>query len=105
VIQIIGGSDKGLPMHALADGIVTHAKAALCIGTLGPSLADAIENAADGRVNVHRSGDLPTAMAQARKLADSGDIVLLSPGCASYDQFVNFEQRGQQFAELARSDV
>lgn len=106
VIQIVGGSDKGLPMHLLTDGLLTHAKAALCIGALGPSLATAMEQAGNATIEIRRSGDLATAIKHANEIAHPGDVVLLSPGCASYDQFVNFEQRGEMFAMLARdSDV
>jgi UDP-N-acetylmuramoylalanine--D-glutamate ligase len=45
---------------------------------------------------------LERAVAKARKIAEPGNIVLLSPGCASYDQFANFEQRGEMFAKLAK---
>ena len=46
--------------------------------------------------------DLATAVSQARQLAQPGDIILLSTGCKSYDQFPNFEARGEMFAKLAR---
>ena len=51
----------------------------------------------------YRCRDLATAVTIARKIAVPGDIVLLSPGFASYDQFVNFEQRGEEFTRLAKS--
>lgn len=48
----------------------------------------------------HRDGDLETAVAHAARLAEPGDVVLLSPASASYDQFENFEQRGEAFRAL-----
>jgi UDP-N-acetylmuramoylalanine--D-glutamate ligase len=47
--------------------------------------------------------DLPEAVARAAALAQPGDVVLLAPACASFDQFKSFEERGQRFAELARA--
>jgi UDP-N-acetylmuramoylalanine--D-glutamate ligase len=47
-------------------------------------------------------GDLATAVAAARAAARSGEVILLSPACASYDQFDNFEARGEAFRELSR---
>ncbi len=98
VIQIVGGYDKHLPMDAMSAALAAHAKAVLCIGALGPKLA-AQSRAAGGR-EVHECGDLATAVARARSLAAAGDVVLLSTGCASYDQFNNFEQRGEAFTQL-----
>ena len=56
----------------------------------------------DGRPAVHECGDLAGAVAKAKEVAREGDVVLLSTGCKSYDQFVNFEQRGEAFARLVR---
>jgi UDP-N-acetylmuramoylalanine--D-glutamate ligase len=53
-------------------------------------------------VPLHRCGDLEHAVAKAAQAAQPGDTVLLSPACASYDQFKNFEERGDRFRELAR---
>jgi len=100
VIQIIGGADKHLDMTPLATALAERAKAVLTIGKLGPTLAE--QSRAAGLKAVHECGDLAAALRRARELATSGDVILLSPGCASYDQFTNFEQRGDTFARLAR---
>jgi UDP-N-acetylmuramoylalanine--D-glutamate ligase len=103
VIQIVGGSDKGLATTALCAALVERAKAVLCIGTTGPHLAELMERSdCPTAAAVYRCGDLGTAMSMARRIAVEGDIVLLSPGFASYDQFVNFEQRGEEFATLVK---
>ncbi len=101
VIQIIGGSDKGLPYGAMLAAIKKRAKAALCIGTTGPLLAAGLADA-EGSARVYECGNLASAMEQARQIAAPGDVVLLSTGYASYDQFTNFEFRGNEFARLAR---
>jgi UDP-N-acetylmuramoylalanine--D-glutamate ligase len=102
VIQIVGGHDKGLPLTAMCNALVERAKAVLCIGATGKKIADVMAQAAhQGGAAVYDCGDLPTAMKLARSMANNGDVVLLSTGCASYDQFVNFEQRGEMFAGLA----
>lgn len=97
VIHIVGGSDKGLPYDEMANALAQHAKAVLCIGTTGPTIAGLVRKA--GGVEVVDCGDLEKAVAEARRLATIGDVVLLSPGCASYDQFTNFEQRGNRFKQ------
>jgi UDP-N-acetylmuramoylalanine--D-glutamate ligase len=95
VIQIVGGYDKHLDMTPMVEALARRAKAALCIGALGPSLADRIGPRAEN------CATLDAAIARARNIATPGDIVLLSTGCASYDQFANFESRGDRFRELA----
>ncbi len=104
VLQIVGGYDKHLPLDAMCGVLADRAKAVLCIGATGMGIADKIgQSQRTGTPPVYRCGDLSTALAMARKIARPGDVVLLSTGCASYDQFVNFEQRGEAFARLARS--
>ncbi len=102
VIQIVGGYDKHLDMSLMTNALAERAKAVLTIGDLGAELAKQTRGA--GATSVHECGNLETAMARAKELAESGDVVLLSTGCASYDQFTNFEQRGDTFARLARDN-
>ncbi len=101
VIQIVGGYDKHLPFDDLAKALAGRAKAALCIGATGPTIARLMEEGG-GSARVERCGDLTAAMNRAGALAEPGDVVLLSTGCASYDQFPNFEHRGEAFAALAK---
>jgi UDP-N-acetylmuramoylalanine--D-glutamate ligase len=103
VIQIVGGSDKQLDMSPMCEALARRAKAVLGIGKLGPSLATATAAVPDCTARVMDCETLAAAVRQARELARPGDVVLLSTGCASYDQFVNFEQRGDEFARLVKS--
>lgn len=103
VVLVVGGSDKGSPFDELARAVAHRAKAAICIGQTGPRLADEIErckSAAAGAA-VERASDFPSALVLARSHARGGDVILLSPGCASYDWFKNYEDRGEQFRRLA----
>lgn len=102
VIQIVGGYDKHLDMSAMCAALAQRAKAILTIGVLGPAIARDVRTAFESSCAIHECGDLETGMNRARAIASPGDIVLLSPGCASYDQFPNFEVRGEQFVKLSR---
>lgn len=101
VIQVVGGYDKHLDMDAMCRTLSQRCKAILTIGAIGPSLA---ERCRGGKASVVECGTLDRAVAHARELAVDGDVVLMSTACASYDQFKNFEDRGEQFARLAKSD-
>jgi UDP-N-acetylmuramoylalanine--D-glutamate ligase len=104
VIQIVGGYGD-MPITAMCAELVNRAKAVLCIGATGPAIADLLEESQSQHGTAsYRCGDLATAVTMAKKIAAPGDIVLLSTGFKSYDQFVNFEERGEKFAELARRD-
>jgi UDP-N-acetylmuramoylalanine--D-glutamate ligase len=100
VIQLVGGYDKHLDMTAMCSQLAEHCKAVLTIGALGPSLAKALRGS---RAAIHECADLARAVKTARSIAMPGNVVLLSTGCASYDQFVNFEARGDEFTKLARA--
>ncbi len=103
VIQIVGGSDKGLPLTDMCNALVERAKGVLCVGATGKKIVDTIgQSGLTGAATLYDCGDLRTAMKMAKTIAAPGDVVLLSTGCASFDQFNNFEERGQLFTALAR---
>ncbi len=111
MILIAGGYDKHLPFDELGQKIAVKAKAAILISRTAEKIADAIRSAITslrvrqgGRSNLIKQEtrieivkSLAEAVELANRLAESGDIVLLSPACASYDMFENFEQRGREF--------
>ncbi len=94
---ILGGSRKGEPFDDLAREL--HGRAYL-IGETAPELAAALDRAG---VPYVQAGDLATAVAAASEAARPGEIVLLSPACASYDQFDDFEHRGEEFRRLVQN--
>jgi UDP-N-acetylmuramoylalanine--D-glutamate ligase len=98
VHAILGGSLKGGGFVGLRDALSSRARGAYLIGEAAERLAADL----DGAVPLTRSGDLASAVAQARAAARPGDVILLSPACASYDQFENYEERGEMFRKLAR---
>jgi UDP-N-acetylmuramoylalanine--D-glutamate ligase len=100
---IAGGYDKGLPFQPLGEAIVRRVKGVFLIGATTPQIAQAIAQARlPGRdlPAVQRCGDLPAAVRAASTAARPGEAVLLSPACASYDQFRNFVERGHLFKQL-----
>jgi UDP-N-acetylmuramoylalanine--D-glutamate ligase len=98
---ILGGSRKGIPFARLAKRAAASGVAqAYLIGDSADEIAEAL--AAEG-VRFTYSRDLPTAVKDAFRDADPGEVVLLSPACASYDQFHDFEERGKRFRELVEA--
>jgi UDP-N-acetylmuramoylalanine--D-glutamate ligase len=92
---IVGGSYKGEDFAPLAAAIGSNVRSTHLVGEEAPRLAEAVEGDVDGT--------LERAVEHARSLAEPGDVILLSPACASYDQFESFERRGELFTRLARS--
>jgi UDP-N-acetylmuramoylalanine--D-glutamate ligase len=106
VLQIIGGYDKGLGVTPMCNALIERAKAVFCIGATGPRLAEIMAGSgSQSGASIYNCGDLETAVTIAKRDAAPGDVVLLSPGFASYDQFVNFEERGERFTKLARGEI
>jgi UDP-N-acetylmuramoylalanine--D-glutamate ligase len=94
---VLGGSVKGESFDELAEQLPPTVRSIDLIGEATDELAAALRRA--GR-SYRRSGDLATAVGAAAGEAEPGDVVLLSPACASYDQFQNFEERGEAFRRL-----
>ncbi len=102
IVLIAGGSDKGISFDRLADEIVRKAKAVVLLGTTASKMAALVETRRGSKALpfVTRCDSLEEAVRHAQKGAQSGDVVLLSPACASYDMFRNFEDRGNRFKAL-----
>ncbi len=97
-IIIVGGYDKGVSLEELGHALADRAKAVVATGATGPAIAAvATECGASG---VEQVPDMAAAVEAAQRLAAPGDVVLLSPACASYDHFDNYEQRGDAFVRL-----
>ncbi len=103
-VLIAGGYDKHTPFDELGRKIAAGAKAAILIGQTARQIANAVQAASenDQRVDVRFAASLAEAVEMANRLAVSGDVVLLSPACASYDMFENYQQRGRLFAEYVQ---
>jgi UDP-N-acetylmuramoylalanine--D-glutamate ligase len=96
IIVILGGKDKGSDYTQLRTTLREKAVLALLIG----SATDKIEKQIEGNVAIRRAETLQNALQFAAQAAHAGDIVLLAPACASFDQFQNYEHRGRVFKEL-----
>jgi UDP-N-acetylmuramoylalanine--D-glutamate ligase len=98
ILVILGGKDKGSDYTALQRPLRDRAILALLIG----ATAEKIENQIAGSVAIERAGTLDRALEIASHAAQPGDVVLLAPACASFDQFQNYEHRGRVFKELVK---
>jgi len=93
---ILGGSLKGGGFTGLRDAVKARCRAAYLIGEAAGRLAEDL----DGTVRLHPCGTLERAVGHAAGAARPGEVVLLSPACASFDHFRDYEQRGERFREL-----
>lgn len=99
VVLIAGGYDKHIPFEPLALELPAHVKTLVLCG----ATADKIESAArtvEGCPPIVRADGFEQAVIAARDIASEGDIVLMSPACASFDQFKNFAERGEKFKNI-----
>lgn len=108
VVLIAGGYDKHIPFDEMAEAVVGRVKAVVVLGATAEKIVEAIERTAErtggAAPKILRAASFDDAVEAARRAAEPGDTVLLSPGCASYDMFRNFEERGARFKQLVLGD-
>jgi UDP-N-acetylmuramoylalanine--D-glutamate ligase len=97
---ILGGSEKGEPFAPLLDPIRERCAACYLTGATADRLVEELAPVLDAGVALHRCDDLADAVRRAAAAAAPAEVVLLSPACASFDAFENFERRGDAFREI-----
>ncbi len=100
VILILGGVDKGNDYNLLKELVKEKVKAIVCMGTENRKIHEAFGDIVSLMVNTENASD---AVQAAFHFANSGDVVLLSPACASFDLFKNYEDRGKQFKQAVKN--
>jgi UDP-N-acetylmuramoylalanine--D-glutamate ligase len=103
VHAILGGSEKGEPYAPLLDPVRERCVACYLTGASAARLAEELAPALAAGVALHRCEDLEAAVRQAAAAAAPGETVLLSPACASFDAFDDFERRGERFREIVEA--
>ena len=100
VVIMLGGDDKGTDLSELVAAVYEHAGVAVCYGEGGPRFADALDESLPQGLQLIRASHMEDALDAALDAAQPGDVVLLSPACASFDEFRSFEHRGDVFKQL-----
>ena len=100
VVWIVGGVDKGNDYSELAKMVDEKVKAIICLGENNQNIIDAFKDKVD---TIVQASTMSEAVNQSYSLANKGETVLLSPACASFDLFANYEDRGVQFKKSART--
>jgi len=100
VHAILGGSEKDEPFALLADPVRETCSACYLIGASANRLAAELAAVVEAGVELRRCADLEDAVRTAAAAARAGEVVLLSPACASFDAFENYEKRGERFREI-----
>jgi UDP-N-acetylmuramoylalanine--D-glutamate ligase len=103
IVLIAGGKSKGSDFLPFAEKIKGKVKELVLVGQAAGEIAEAVKKV--GYTRIHHVQSFPEAVKKASLLAVQGDLVLLSPACASFDMFDSFEQRGDAFKELVHSMV
>ena len=102
VILIAGGYDKHIPYDVLGPEICQHVKKLFLGGATGPQIRAAVEACEGEKPEITDCGDFESAVRAAAAAAEAGDIVLMSPASAAFDQFKNFMVRGEFYKKLVR---
>ena len=103
VILIAGGYDKHIPFDVLGPEVTAHVKELFLTGDTAQKIKAAVEAAPDyspDALPIHVIDDFTEAVLAAHKAAGPGDVVILSPACASFDKFKNFIERGAAFKKI-----
>ena len=100
VHAILGGSEKGEDFAPLLEPVGESCAAVYLVGAAAQRLAEALAPAVEAGLELHRCEGLEDAVQRAAAAARPGEVVLLSPACASFDAFENFERRGERFREI-----
>jgi len=100
---ILGGKDKGSDYSVLNDLLRQRVKRVYTIGSAAAKIESQIVSAKDGGPEIVPAETLENAVHKAHAVAEPGDVVLLAPACASFDQFKNYEHRGQVFKETVKA--
>jgi UDP-N-acetylmuramoylalanine--D-glutamate ligase len=103
IVVLLGGRNKGNDFTALARAVAARCRAAVLFGEAMAELAEALEKVTDTQITVDHCVTMASAVAGARAIAQPGDVVLLSPGCASFDEFADYEHRGRAFRALVET--
>jgi UDP-N-acetylmuramoylalanine--D-glutamate ligase len=101
VVLIMGGRDKGSDFTAMAQAVRRHVSHLVVLGEAAEAIIAALGEAP--QQGVHQAADMTDAVTQAYALAGSGETVLLSPACASFDMFTSYAQRGETFRRLVEA--
>ncbi|MDD2675698.1 MAG: UDP-N-acetylmuramoyl-L-alanine--D-glutamate ligase [Flavobacterium sp.] len=99
-VWIVGGVDKGNDYNELMSLVREKVKAIICLGVDNKKIIDVFGNVVDMMIEVSNMDD---AVRMAQRLSEKGDTVLLSPACASFDLFENYEDRGNQFKQAVKN--
>ncbi len=102
VILIAGGYDKEVSLDQFAQECAKNTKCVILIGKTAENINELIQDSKGEKTQpeVYLTTSLDESVQKASSVAETGDIVLLSPACASYDMFPNYEERGKRFKEL-----
>lgn len=102
IVLIAGGSDKGIPFDPIAPLVAKKVKTLILMGPTAPKIEEAVRRGGYAGP-IQRAAGMDEAVALARAAAAPGDCVLLSPACASFDAYRNFEERGRHFKSLVEA--
>jgi len=102
VILIAGGYDKHIPYDVLGPEVCAHVKKLFLCGATAPQIRTAVESCEAEKPEITDCGDFESAVRAAAAAAESGDVVLMSPASASFDQFKNFMVRGECFKKIIK---